>query len=72
MKKKVAKKSTVPSGLAQSEPQAPGKMSEEELAYRTMLQEAILWATSQVMKEREVEIKERALARVKQLKELRG
>ncbi len=50
----------------------PEGMTAEELEYRTLLQEAILWATKQVMDEQREEILLRAEARVKTLSELRG
>lgn len=51
---------------------APNGMSPEELAYRTLLQEAILWATRETMKKYEAEIKTLAESRVKTLRDLRG
>ena len=66
---------TVAVGKGQDEaPQQKGPpgMSEDELQYRMMLQEAILWATQQLMTEQRDEILARAKARVKTLQELRG
>lgn len=48
------------------------EMSPEELEYRTLLQEAILWVTRQVLEEQRTDIIARAEERVKTLKELRG
>ena len=52
--------------------QQQGEMTKEELEYRMLLQEAILWASSQLLAEQKEEITKRALERVKQLRELRG
>ena len=52
--------------------QAPEKMSKEELEYRMMLQEAILWATQKIMQDRKEEIMQIAKASVQTLRELRG
>lgn len=53
-------------------PARPAGMSDDEFEYRTMLQEAIRWATAQLMEEMREEILVRAKARVKTLRELRG
>ncbi len=47
-------------------------MSEEELEYRTLLQEAILWVSRTVLEEQREEILRRAAERVRTLRELRG
>ncbi len=47
-------------------------MSADELEYRTMLQEAVFWATRQILAEQKEEITKRAEARVRTLMELRG
>lgn len=52
--------------------QPPEKMSKEELEYRMMLQEAILWATQKMMQDHKEEIMRVAKARVETLRELRG
>ena len=52
--------------------QQKSEMTQEELEYRTMLQEAIFWVTRQVLEERKEEITKRAKDRVKTLQELRG
>ncbi len=57
---------------ADAPPAAPGGMSQEELEYRTLLQEAILWATRETMRKYETEIKQLAEGRVKTLRDLRG
>lgn len=54
------------------QPEAAHGLKPDELEYRMMLQEAILWATKQIMQEQEAEIKKRAAARVQTLLELRG
>ncbi len=51
---------------------APEGMPFDELEYRMLLQEAILWVTHQVIQERAAEIKERATERARTLLELRG
>ncbi len=51
---------------------ASGGMPPEEIEYRTLLQEAILWASKQVLDEQRADILKRAEARVRTLQELRG
>ncbi len=60
------------SGGVTSEPGAPGGMPEDELTYRMMLQEAILWVSKQILEEHREEITKRAEVRVRTLQELRG
>jgi len=50
----------------------PAGMTDEELTYRKLLQEAILWVTKQVLDEQRADILKRAKDRVKTLRELRG
>lgn len=50
----------------------PDGMSQQEIEYRMMLQEAILWVTQQLLAEHKDEILVRAKDRVETLKELRG
>lgn len=56
------------SGRAAKEAALPA----EELEYRMLLQEAILWATKELMAEHREEILKLAKERVKTLKDLRG
>ncbi len=53
-------------------PAISSDMGPEELEYRTLLQEAVLWATREVMSERKEEILALAETRIKTLIELRG
>ena len=50
----------------------PGVSGAAELEYKTLLQEAIIWATKQILDECRADILARAEARVKTLQELRG
>ena len=52
--------------------QPKGEISEDELKYRMLLQEAILWVTQRIVEEHREEIIKRAEDRVKTLQELRG
>lgn len=47
-------------------------MSSDELEYRMMLQEAVLWVSKQLLSEHKEEITKRAESRVRTLMELRG
>lgn len=54
-------------------PRAPAHgMPPDELAYRTLLQEAVMWASAQTLLKYDAEVKALALERVKTLRELRG
>lgn len=59
-------------GQGTPELKGPPGMPQDEIQYRMMLQEAILWVTQQVMRERREEIMMRAEDRVRTLQELRG
>ncbi len=48
------------------------EMSPEDLEYRMLLQEAILWVTIQILVEQREEITRRAVERLRTLAELRG
>jgi hypothetical protein len=53
-------------------PQGPPGMEPDEIEYRTMLQEAILWVSKQVLDEQRKDIIARAEVRVRTLMELRA
>lgn len=59
-------------GVGTPEPRVPPGMLPEELEYRTLLQEALLWVSKQVLEEQREDILTRAEARVRTLQELRG
>ncbi len=62
----------IPGGSGTPELRGPEGMSQEDIKYRMLLQEAILWVSRSVLEERRDEITKRAEDRVRTLMELRG